>query len=265
MLLDAAVEAQTSKPALPSPQRFAALFEGFEHPQTGWTLAVHEADTYRGLERDDDGHRSVTGVRCSLKVLNRAGRQVGTVNRRCWADSEGRLVVRHSNISVDEPGRGFGSALTEHSLDRYRELGVDRVQVGAVGLGSWAWSKFGFSFSGRGAGHEQARADRRRASAIAGQVPLGRARDRLAEMADQGVLPAQEARRYMDRLPTLEQAQSGNLDGMICTPAELRELGRDGTRFAYRAEMRNVTVDDDACWAGRRILLSLQWEGTLQL
>jgi hypothetical protein len=122
-----------------------ALYE-FVHEESGIETVLTEVNQVWGDALETKG------------VLVRGRKEIGEWTR--WLSLEAvppeidstyskRLVAKNSWLVIDkEEDRrtGFGRAYTLALEDRYREMGVQRVEVWATGEGVFAWARCGYRF-----------------------------------------------------------------------------------------------------------------------
>ena len=88
------------------------------------------------------------GVRITGEVTDRNGSPVGDFVREILPE-EGVLIAYHSSLILNDSiqGQGFAEAFNAHMIDRYREMGLDRIELEAnIDVGGYAWARAGFDF-----------------------------------------------------------------------------------------------------------------------
>lgn len=116
----------------------ARLFD-YGDPQTGYRASVVQASV--GNNRLD----------VIIDIRDADDRRVGGAGRSFRRDPDGKLVVSHKHFTMEEDARGggFSTRWLRQLEDRYRQNGVDKIEVSAVNVGGYAWAKAGFDFANR--------------------------------------------------------------------------------------------------------------------
>jgi hypothetical protein len=233
------------------PRALASIMDGWTHQPTGITASV---------TRDD---RLIDFRSVFVELRTRDGEFVGDVGRQFHFDAAGRLVAGYGTVKLDEAFRrqGIVRAVNEHCVREYRRLGVDRIELNAVGDGAWVWANWpGMHFEPRG---DQLRGATypndvcRQAALDAREMAFGSisdesARELLDRYVSAGRVSADLARHTLRVLPSPERIADGDMAGALLLPQQVADLGRDQPW--------------DGTWLGRELIREhgrRRWSGVL--
>ncbi len=209
--------------------------EGSEKDAVTELFAIDDPQT--GLHTELTNARTIataggrTELLANLAIRDASGKLVGTAQRVLRRDPKtGRPVAYHANFELDPEvrGSGFSARWLAQLEDRYRQSGIDRIELNTDGVGGYAWAKAGFDFSGP-----------REARKAADRMEL-----LLGSAVARGVNP--ETRAAAESL--IERARAGG--DAIPTPMEFAMVG-----WKPGASM----------WLGKAAMLNSKWAGVKQL
>lgn len=135
--------------------------DGWTCPSTGYSLQVAKKVPWKDQENPRIEFDSLLVF---ANVLDEKKKPIGDINFYLTLDPRGRAEMRIGSIDIrrsihhqkksDEKtqrlGRGFGTNLINKLSEVCAEVGVDRISLHAVGVGSYAWAKMGFELDSRG-------------------------------------------------------------------------------------------------------------------
>ena len=103
----------------------------------------------RILGRDGE-YKSVTVTALTYEtfsVIGSSGKQLSEIDRKIKLDKRGNVSsVYHRSVSIRSTyqGQGVAGKLLLDSMEEYNRLGVKKVLLTAVSIGSYAWARYGF-------------------------------------------------------------------------------------------------------------------------
>jgi hypothetical protein len=178
------------------------------------------------------GNVKVSGV-----ITDYNGNPVGNFERRFFKDDDGRLMVEHELLELDDSvqGAGFATEFNANAEDYYVSHGIEAIRVHAgLDQGGYTWASAGFDFDPRPWSLKQSKAN------ITGRID-----DYLSDTSpDRAPLtPAQRERltSLRDRLESKDHT-----DPDFPTPFEIASFGR---------------TSGAETWPGSEIMTGSNWYG----
>jgi GNAT superfamily N-acetyltransferase len=228
----------------------SAIFDGYVCPGTGWRVSV----------REDKPLLDFQSIFIEIHTPN--GKFVGDAGRQFYFDEEGSAVANHGTMHLTErfQGQGFNSRLNQHCIDRYRELGIHRIELNATGTGQYAWSRWPeMHFDPRDGREPKYPGQTRRMTTYAARRLAG-AFEALPEQVAApavaaGHLPAHVAQRELGLIPR----EGRPVENKALTPYEISSLGWEFSWPDGKTGRRT--------WLGRELVLAAaaNWSGVLFL
>lgn len=83
-------------------------------------------------------------------ITGPGGNDIGEMARTFSRDADGKLFVKHNNLSLEPEfqGKGIGSELSKSAIDSYKQMGVDRIElIAGDSAGPYVWARRGFDWA----------------------------------------------------------------------------------------------------------------------
>lgn len=213
--------------------------------------------------------------------------ELGMFERSIQVDADGTVTAHHDGLGLDRgQGEGIASEFNAHALAWYREMGVDRIKVQAVGslnqapgqtqqigsmvvhtavyTGGYAWGEQGFDFDKASFGNTRAGVlygvtfDTRIRDQIAryDELPPGEQMDVLDLVGSVVPLPDEFWHSPEQRAALLDFVRKVN--PATVTPWEINQVGRDLPHFPD-------AQSGDETWLGKALMVRSSWYGIFDM
>lgn len=198
------------------------------------------------------GTTTVTG-----RFVNSNGVRMGEFERSIdWDGPGGRTVVHHETLVLNPEYQrmGIAEAFNSHALAKYRQIGVDRIEVYAGStVGGYTWAVAGFRFSTK------------EPVSASGRVVM-KAKEKLVSLSEDGHITSDQRRKYESEIDALVAARTAGED---VQPVHLASIGR-GEQFTVSTPSNSPWPSVErplpyTTWAGKEMMLGNSWEGVYYL
>ena len=200
------------------------------------------------------GITTVTG-----HFVNSNGVRMGEFERSInWDGPGGRTVVQHETLVLNPEyqGMGIAEAFNSHALAKYRQIGVDHIEVYAGStVGGYAWAVAGFRFAPK------------EPVSARGRVVM-KAKEKLVSLSDNGHITSDQRRKYESEIDALVAARTAGED---VQPVHFASIGR-GEQFTVSPRSTRPPHWSPVerplpytTWAGKEMMLGNSWEGVYYL
>jgi GNAT superfamily N-acetyltransferase len=241
-------------------ENFTGIYDGFEYPVmvNGRERTLRARVDHSVLVGPD--HYEIVGT------ITDGHLEVGSFSRQT---KQGEVEHEILNMDREYHAQGFASALNAHAEAEYRRQGYTHITMSTTGAGGYAWARAGYRFDpdwygplAYGMDIDPGLADYEAAR----RVIDGYGRDTFREHAVAGGVPPELLDEFLDRFPTLEQLQRGEVepDYHFHTEFDIAAFGRDYTWMgAPRQEF--FPAPEQKLWLGKLMMLGSMWQGRKDL